>query len=111
MSWRHDNQVRSKAQEKRAARRYGARRQKASGSRDGAKGDLRDFGNLRGECKFTRHAQYALKLEELRKIELEAAAGELPVFEIEFQVSPPFKRYVVLPGWAFDQLYANQSVP
>ena len=100
------NLRRSRDQEKRAAKHYGARRQKASGAIPGVKGDLRDPGRLRGECKFTRAASYTLKLEELRKLELEANYAELPVFEIEFQNNPPFKRYVVLPQWAFDQLYA-----
>lgn len=103
---RSSNQKRSQDQEKRAAKHYGARRQKASGAIPGVKGDLRDPGRLRGECKFTRAASYSLKLEELRKLELEAGCQELPVFEIEFQNNPPFKRYVVLPQWAFDQLYA-----
>ena len=103
---RSDNQKRSRLQEKYAAKRYGARRQKASGALPGVKGDLRDPGRLRGECKFTRAASYTLKLEELRKLEQEAGAGEVPMFEIEFQTNPPFKRFVVLPQWAYDQLYA-----
>ena len=103
------NQTRSRNQEKRAARRYGAKRQKGSGSQVGAKGDLRAFGKLRGECKFTRAESYTLKLQELRKIEHEAAAGEIPAFEIEFQHGQPFKRYVVLPGWAFEQLYLENQ--
>jgi len=105
MSWLHDNIRRSRAQEKRAAKRYGGRRQAASGSQPGAKGDVRAMGRMRGECKFTRAASFSLKLEELRKIEQEAAAGEVPVFEIEFQTGFPSRRYVVLPGWAFDQMY------
>ena len=103
---RSDNQKRSQTQEKHAAKRYGARRQKASGAIPGVKGDLRDPGRLRGECKLTRAASYTLKLEELRKLEHESTAGEIPMFEIEFQNNPPFKRYVVLPQWAFDQLYS-----
>ena len=61
---------------------------------------------MRGECKFTRAQSYTLKLEELRKLELEAGYGELPMFEVEFQHNLPFKRYVVLPEWAYSQLYA-----
>jgi hypothetical protein len=37
-----------------------------------------------------------LKLESLTKLEQEASAGEVPVFEIEFQGVFPHKRYVVL---------------
>ena len=54
------------------------------------------------ECKLTRAKSFSLKLAELEKLEREAA-GEDPVFEIEFQGVYPHKRYVVMPGWLYDQ--------
>jgi hypothetical protein len=92
----NDNQKRSKQQEKRAAARYDARVQPASGSMAGAKSDIRKKGVLRGECKFTRAAAFSLKLFELLKVEQEAAGGELPLFEVEFQGVYPVRRFVVL---------------
>ena len=84
------------------AKLMGAKRQKASGSLSGAKGDIRKVGVLRGECKFTRAKSFSLKLEELKKIELEVGAGENPAFFIEFQCQQPPKRYVVLPEWLYE---------
>lgn len=100
---RSDNQRRSRDQERRAAKRYGGRRQPGSGATPHAKGDVRAAGERR-ECKFTRAASFALKLDELRKIEIETPAGELPTFEIEFQSGHPHRRYVVVPEWAYLQL-------
>jgi hypothetical protein len=80
----------------------GAQRQKASGSLSGAKGDIRKTGSMRGECKFTRARSYSLKLDELMKIEREAAAGEQPAMFIEFQCQHPPKRFVVIPEWLYE---------
>ena len=93
---------RSKKQEQSAAKRHGARRQKGSGAMDHAKGDFRDPGKVRGECKFTRAKSFSLKLADLMKLEEQATLGERPVFEIEFQGQQPVMRYVVLPGWLYD---------
>jgi hypothetical protein len=68
------------------------------------KGDVQVKGKLRMECKCTRASSYSLKRELLEKIEKEAEFGENPAFEIEFQDALPHKRYVVLPGWRYDQL-------
>jgi hypothetical protein len=97
-----DSQKRSQAQEKRAAKRTGARVQPASGAMSDAKGDLRKRGELRIECKLTRAKSFTLKREDLEKLESETAGGELPVFEIEFQDRLPYKRYAILPGWLYD---------
>jgi len=90
-----DNQTRSQTQEKRLAKVIGGRSQPGSGSRRGAKGDVRAQGKVRGECKFTRAASFSLKLAELHKIRKEAK-GEMPIFHIEFQGVYPVERFVVL---------------
>jgi hypothetical protein len=102
-----DNQKRSRAQEKRAAKRIGGRVQPASGA-GRSKGDVRDPGHVRMECKLTRSNSYSLKLADLQKIEKEATTGEHPIFEIEFQGVHPRKRYVVLPGWLYDSLSGKE---
>jgi hypothetical protein len=96
-----DSQKRSRAQEKRAASRWGGKRQPASGAGT-EKGDVRVKGVVRGECKLTRSSSYTLKLKDLETLEKQAALNEEPVFEIEFQGVYPSKRYVVLPGWVYD---------
>jgi len=96
-----DSQKRSRRQEKRAAQRIGGHVTPASGA-GSVKGDVRDVGHTRMECKLTRAKSFSLKLAELEKLEREAA-GEDPVFEIEFQGVYPHKRYVVMPGWLYDQ--------
>jgi phage FluMu protein Com len=99
-----DNQRRSQAQEERVAAREGAKRQAASGSRPGYEGDVRKVGAYRGECKFTRAKSFALKLEVLRQLEMQADYGELPVLDLEFQGNEGHWRYVVLPEWAYEIL-------
>lgn len=101
---RSDSQKRSRSQEKRASKRYGMKQQVASGSKPHAKSDLRDQGKYRGEMKETIKKSYSLKLETMMKLEKEADTGELPFLEIEFQGTHPFRRYVVLPEWAFASL-------
>lgn len=101
---RSDNLRRSQEQEKKAEKRYGARRQPASGALPHAKSDLRDLGRIRVECKFTRASSFTLKLDELKKLERERYGDEHPVFEIEFQSEKPFKRYVVIPQWLYEHL-------
>jgi len=102
-----DSQKRSQRQEKRAAKRIGGDVQPASGA-GSSKGDVRKAFDTRMECKLTRSKSFSLKLSELEKIEREASSGEKPVFEIEFQGVYPHKRYVVLPGWLYDQLTGDQ---
>ena len=105
---RTDDQKRSQAQEKLAAARHGAKVQPGSGAPAHSKGDIRDAGELRGECKFTRAKSFSLKLEELKKLEQEASSGELPIFEIEFQGVRPAKRYYVMPDWVYHTLKGDQ---
>lgn len=101
-----NNQKRSQAQEKRAASRWGGKRQPASGAGT-EKGDVRVKDKIRGECKFTRASSYTLKLEDLEEIERHTTGNEEPVFEIEFQGVYPSKRYVVLPGWVYEYYLLN----
>jgi hypothetical protein len=101
---RSDNQIRSRDQEKKAARRYGGHRQPGSGASSRAKGDFVDEGRIRGECKFTRASSFSLKLTELVKLEKEATSTEIPIFEIQFQSVHPAKTYVVLPAKNYQSL-------
>lgn len=91
-----DNQRRSQEQEKSAAKRYGGRTQAGSGSSWREKGDFREEGKHRGECKFTRARSFSLKLDELLKLEKEATGMETPLFEVEFQGVSPKRRYVIV---------------
>jgi hypothetical protein len=80
------SQRRSKLQEKRAARDVGGNAQKGSGSSGFAKGDFRNVGNVRGECKHTSKSTYILKEEDLKKIQMEALKGGFEdwVMQVEF---------------------------
>jgi len=104
-----DNQRRSQKQERRVAVREGGRRQPGSGARDGWEGDVRNPGAYRGECKFTRASSYSLKLADLKKLEIQAASGEMPVFDVEFQSESPAKRYVIMPEWAYETLMVESG--
>lgn len=96
-------QKRSQKQEKQAAKRYGGQVQPASGS-GAAKGDVRDAGHIRMECKYTSAASYSLRLDTLKKIESEASTGEDPVLELEFQCVNPPKRYIIMPDWVYQRM-------
>lgn len=104
-----DNMRRSKKQERRVAVREGGRRQPGSGAKDGFEGDVRNVGKYRGECKFTRASSYTLKLADLKKLEVQAASGELPAFDVEFQSESPAKRYVIMPEWAYEALMVESG--
>ena len=106
---RSDNHKRSSTQERRVAAREGGRNQPASGSRPGYEGDVRTVGKFRGECKLTRGAGYRLNLKDLLAVERQAAGGELPVMDIEFQCQNPPKRYVVLPEWVYETLMTESG--
>lgn len=98
----NDARKRSNDQEKRAAKRNEARIQPGSGSLSGAKSDVLKEGEMRMECKHTTKSSISLKQEWLRKVAKEAAAGEIPVLEIEFQGSNPYERYVVVNSRDFE---------
>jgi hypothetical protein len=99
-----DSQKRSRAQEKRVASRESGRRQPGSGARSGYEGDVRSPGKYRGECKLTRASSYSLKLADLRKLEIQAGHGELPIFDLEFCGVSPTRKYVVMPEWVYETL-------
>jgi hypothetical protein len=81
------SQRRSQTQERRAAKEVGGRVQVASGATPFAKGDVRLMGELRIECKTTSKKRFSLKLDDIRKIRLEALEQGMEdwVFQIEFQ--------------------------
>ncbi len=103
-----DSQKRSRAQEKRAAKRTGGGVQPGSGA-GRAKGDVRRAWHSRVECKLTRAKSYSLKLTDLEKIEKETVPPEKPIFEIEFQGVTPHKRYAVIPGWLLDHFMSLEE--
>jgi len=98
-----DQQKRSQDQERRAAKRDGARVQAASGAMDHAKGDIKMAGFYRKECKCTIHKSFAIKKDVLNKIAQETPVGETPVVEVEFQDAFPKKRFYIIPEWAFEE--------
>lgn len=90
--------VRSRSQEKEVARRL------VRGSGSGlVKGDVREKGVLRIECKTTKNASFPVTADIVRKLE-EAVAGadEIPLLEVEL-LSGKMKVYV-MPAWAFDYI-------
>ncbi len=83
-----DGKFYSTKQELRLAKDIGGRRQTASGALwgGGAKGDVRAFGAVRQEAKWTADNYYSLKATEYRKIwKVAEAAGETAVFLVEFR--------------------------
>lgn len=75
-------------QELRLAKDIGGRRQTASGALwgGGAKGDVRSYGVIRQEAKWTAAGHFSLKASEFRKIRKVAeASGETAVFLVEFR--------------------------
>lgn len=103
---KHDNKKRSVDQEKRSAKRVGGRVQKASGSQDFCKGDVRVKGRILIECKCTTKNTFSIGPKLIEKVERETREGEVPAVEVEFQGIFPKKRLYVLPEWAF-QLYLD----
>lgn len=77
----------SRLQERRAAEDLGGKVQKGSGSHWAAKGDVRQLGQIRVECKVTEAQVYRLRLADLLKIQKEALRGmdATWVFQVEFK--------------------------
>ena len=74
--------------------------QAGSGNQITDKGDVRAYGHVRAEAKYTAAESFSLKLEELWKLLGEATHGELPVFVIDYRDPGTSKlrdRYAVLP--------------
>lgn len=83
-----DGKFYSTKQEMRLAKDLGGRRQTASGALwgAGAKGDVRSFGVVRQEAKWTAADYYSFKVSEFKTIWKQAAAsGEVAVFLVEFR--------------------------
>lgn len=94
---------RSSDQERRAAKRDGARVTAASGATSHQKGDVVLPGIYRKECKSTIRDSFSIKRDVLDKICSEAKGTEIPVVEIEFQNKFPKKRFYVIPEWVFEE--------
>lgn len=104
-----DSRRRSKDQERRAAKEFGAKQQPASGALPTRKSDIRKPGHLRGEMKETTADSYRLKLDDLLKLEREATNGEISLFVIEFQCVHPPKRYEILPAGTVASLIGKEG--
>jgi len=89
-------------QEKRGAKRLGARQTIASGQTPVDKADVR-AADLRMECKSTEKASYVLKRETLDRVASQARDDEMPVLAIEFRGDRSAEYCVVSMDW-FEQL-------
>lgn len=97
----------SQKQERRNAELLGGRTQPMSGASSRAKGDVRKFGEWRGESKFTFAASYSLTREVLDKITAECKHGEKPLIFLDFKNKANNKThgsYVVLHESDFEEL-------
>ncbi len=94
-------------QERRNAELLGGRTQPGSGSSNRAKGDVRKFGEWRGESKFTFASSYSLTREVLEKINAECKHGEKPLLFLDFKNKGNGKThgsYVVMHESDFEEL-------
>jgi hypothetical protein len=97
----------SQKQELRNANLLGGRTQPGSGSMARAKGDVRKFGEWRGESKFTFAASYSLTREVLEKINGECKHGEKPLLFLDYknrQTGKTHGSYVVMHESDFEEL-------
>ncbi len=93
---------RSIKQEEKLASAFGGRRQPASGALWYAKDDVVAQGKYRIEAKYTDSGKYRLKASEFKTLKKRAyAAGEVPVFVIEF--SPEKQTVCFVPPNTFDE--------
>lgn len=98
-------------QERRTAEALGGHRQTGSGARRGYKGDGRVEGRYRIENKMTRAASVRVHHSDLQKIRAECAAGEVPVFEVEFREKSTLRvkdKWAMVPWDVFERL-ANEA--
>lgn len=91
----------SQRQEASVADDIGGRVQVASGATEFAKGDVRQRGKLRVECKTTSKKSYPLKLSEIMKIQEEALMGNMEewAMQVEFQGQLGNSRKVAVIDW------------
>lgn len=104
----------SQKQERRNAELLGGRTQPGSGSMARAKGDVRKFGEWRGESKYTFAASYALTREVLEKITGECKHGEKPLLFLDFKRRDTGKThgsYVVMHESDFEELVKKNGTP
>lgn len=97
----------SQKQERRNAELLGGRTQPMSGASSRAKGDVRKFGEYRGESKFTFAGSYSLTREVLDKITSECKHGEKPLLFLDFKNKENGRTrgsYVVLHESDFEEL-------
>ena len=97
----------SQKQERRNAALLGGRTQPGSGAGARFKGDVRKFGEYRGESKFTFAASYSLTREVLEKITAECKHGEKPLLFLDFkskETSRTHGSYVVMHESDFEEL-------
>ncbi len=102
----------SQKQERRNAEMLGGRVQPGSGSSSRAKGDVRKFGEYRGESKFTFAASFSLTREVLEKINAECKHGEKPILFLDYKNRATGKThgsYVVLHETDFEEMLKNGS--
>ena len=102
----------SQKQERRNAELLGGRTQPGSGSSNRAKGDVRKFGEYRGESKFTFANQYALTREVLEKITAECQHGERPILFLDFKNKETGRTrgsYVVLHETDFEEMVKKDA--
>jgi hypothetical protein len=96
-------------QEKRVAKKLGARQTIASGQTPIDKADVKSE-MLRAECKYTSKQSYILKRADLNLIAGQAGAEQIPVFVLEFQKAPSESFYVIPEDWFVQLLesYVNE---
>lgn len=100
------NNVKSKVQEKRLAKRLGGNRQKGSGALRHHKGDVKTQ-ELLMECKRTDKESMSIKKEWLAKITREAlVSNKVPALAIEFGFDDPLveTNWVAVPAKFFQEL-------
>lgn len=104
----------SRKQERRNAELLGGRVQPGSGSSNRAKGDVRKFGEWRGESKFTFAKAFSLKIDVLEKITSECAGNEKPVLFLDYKRKDSGRTsgsYVVLHEADFEDLVKKNAPP
>lgn len=92
----------SQKQERRGARVYGGTQNSGSGNTTGHKNDVRTV-DRSIEFKTTKARSYTLKLDDLRKAEVEAIMdGREAILAIDFTVDhPAVHRYVLVSEWDY----------
>lgn len=104
----------SQKQELRNAEMLGGRTQPMSGASNRAKGDVRKFGEYRGESKFTFARSYTLEKAVLEKIASECGEGEKPLLFLDYKTKTTGKTtgsFVVMFESDFEELLKKNATP